>query len=274
MSKVKYSKELLQEAVNKSYSIADLCRELGLKPVGGNYHTVTKKCEKFNVDISHFVGQDWRNSPIKDPNVYKLDDLLQEEVNFKPSYLKKRLIQAGLKEDRCEICGCGNVWCNKPITLELHHMNGDHFDNRLSNLQVLCPNCHSQQENHRKPKTQHKINDSTALRKHIDELKTCVCMNCGKEFKADRIDKTRKFCCIKCYHEYVAQFGHKDIQEFHNNYSKFSLEEFKKEMQNCSTITELARKLNSHRCTIREFLVRNGLYEEFAKKNKYINKEA
>lgn len=98
-------------------------------------------------------------------------------------------------------------------------------------------------------------------------------MNCGKEFKADRINRTRKFCCIKCYHEYVAQFGHKDIQEFHNNYSSFSLEVFKKEMQNCSTITELARKLNSHRCTIREFLVRNGLYEEFAKKNKYINKE-
>ena len=45
-------------------------------------------------------------------------------------------------------------------------------------------------------------------------------------------------------------------------------------MQNCNTITELARKLNSYRCTIREFLVRNGLYDEFAKKNKYINKDA
>jgi len=44
-------------------------------------------------------------------------------------------------------------------------------------------------------------------------------------------------------------------------------------MQNCSTITDLARKLNSHRCTIREYLVRNGLYDEFTKKNKYINKE-
>lgn len=271
--KVKYSKELLQNAVNKSYSIADVCRQLGLKPVGGNYNTITKQCKKFNIDISHFIGQAWKNSPIKDPNVYKLDDLLQQEVNFKSSYLKKRLIQAGLKEDKCEICGCENIWCNKPITLELHHKNSDHFDNRLSNLQVLCPNCHSQQKNHRKPKTQHRLNEFTVLRKHLEELKTCICMNCGKEFKADRINKTRKFCCIKCYREYVAQFGHKDIQETHNNYFSFSLEEFREEMQNCNTITELARRLNSHRCTVREYLVRNGLYDEFAKKNKYIKKE-
>lgn len=197
--RVKYSKELLQNAVDKSYSIADVCRELGLKPIGGNYDTITKYCKKFNIDISHFVGQDWKKSPLKDPNRYKLNDMLQQEVNFKSSYLKKRLIDAGLKEDKCEICGCTNVWQGKSITLELHHINSDHFDNRLENLQILCPNCHSQQKNHRRPKTQHKLTDSTVLRKHNEELKQCTCMNCKKEFKADRLNRTRKFCSVKCY---------------------------------------------------------------------------
>lgn len=97
-------------------------------------------------------------------------------------------------------------------------------------------------------------------------------MNCGKEFKADRLDRTRKFCSIDCYHKYVEKFGHKDIQKLSHVTSAFSVEDLKTEMQNCNTITELARKLDSHRCTVREYLVRNGLYDEFIKKNKYIKK--
>lgn len=270
--KNKYSKEVLQKAVDKSYSIADVCRELNLKPVGGNYHTIVKKCQEFNINISHFTGQNWKKSPIKDPNVNKLEDILQQNVNFKSSHLKKRLIDAGLKENKCEICGC-TTWQNKPITLELHHINCDHFDNRLSNLQILCPNCHSQQPNNKSPKVRHKLTDNTLLRQHNEELKKCTCMNCGKEFKADRLDRTRKFCSIECYHKYVKKFGHKDIQKPSHITSAFSIEDLKTEMQNCNTITDLARKLNSHRCTIREYLVRNGLYDEFTKKNKHIKKE-
>ena len=61
-------------------------------------------------------------------------------------HVKKRLIEAGLKEGRCEICGL-EEWLGHPISLELHHVNGDKLDHRLESLQILCPNCHSQTEN-------------------------------------------------------------------------------------------------------------------------------
>jgi DNA-binding transcriptional ArsR family regulator len=61
-------------------------------------------------------------------------------------HLKGRLVAAGLKVARCEICGI-NEWRGKPLSLALHHVNGDGVDNRLENLQLLCPNCHAQTPN-------------------------------------------------------------------------------------------------------------------------------
>ena len=64
------------------------------------------------------------------------------------SHLKRRLIAAGLKENRCENEDCGLAeWRGKPLSMALHHVNGDGSDNRLENLRMLCPNCHSQTEN-------------------------------------------------------------------------------------------------------------------------------
>jgi hypothetical protein len=56
------------------------------------------------------------------------------------------LISAGLKANRCEVCGI-EEWLGAPLSMALHHVNGDGSDNRLENLQMLCPNCHSQTEN-------------------------------------------------------------------------------------------------------------------------------
>lgn len=72
-------------------------------------------------------------------------------------HLKQRLLSAGIKEDRCEECGI-DEWRGEPLSMHLHHENGDGTDNRLVNLRSLCPNCHSQTDTyggrngHRKPK--------------------------------------------------------------------------------------------------------------------------
>ena len=60
--------------------------------------------------------------------------------------VKLRLLREGIKENRCEICGLSE-WLGKPVSMALHHINGDGRDNRLENLQLLCPNCHSQTDN-------------------------------------------------------------------------------------------------------------------------------
>jgi 5-methylcytosine-specific restriction endonuclease McrA len=57
-------------------------------------------------------------------------------------HLRLRLVAAGIKEDQCERCR-RDEWCGEPLGMQLHHVNGDGLDNRLDNLMLLCPNCHS-----------------------------------------------------------------------------------------------------------------------------------
>jgi Trp operon repressor/5-methylcytosine-specific restriction endonuclease McrA len=72
-----------------------------------------------------------------------LDKLLVIGRKTSRSHLKRRLLEAGLKENRCEICGI-TTWMGKPVNMQLHHINGDGSDNRLENIQFLCGTCHSQ----------------------------------------------------------------------------------------------------------------------------------
>ena len=58
--------------------------------------------------------------------------------------MKQKLIRDGIKEAKCEICGLAN-WMGQPIPLELHHKDGNHYNNDFDNLAILCPNCHAQQ---------------------------------------------------------------------------------------------------------------------------------
>ena len=62
--------------------------------------------------------------------------------------MAKRLLNANLKERICEHCE-NTLWLGNPIPLELHHINGVSSDNRLENLQLLCPNCHALTDNYR-----------------------------------------------------------------------------------------------------------------------------
>jgi Zn finger protein HypA/HybF involved in hydrogenase expression len=75
-----------------------------------------------------------------------LDELLQPNRPLNRNHIKLRLIAEGLKQNRCEDCGI-STWRGKPLSLALHHVNGSKHDNRLENLSLLCPNCHSQTEN-------------------------------------------------------------------------------------------------------------------------------
>jgi Zn finger protein HypA/HybF involved in hydrogenase expression len=74
---------------------------------------------------------------------YSLDDVFCENSTFANEYLKQRIEHSNLLEYKCSKCGIAE-WCGGDIVLELHHVNGIRTDNRIENLQFLCPNCHSQ----------------------------------------------------------------------------------------------------------------------------------
>jgi 5-methylcytosine-specific restriction endonuclease McrA len=75
------------------------------------------------------------------PHGMPIEQLLAAPRNR--NHLKKRLVSLGLMARRCHACGLMD-WLGRPLALELHHINGDGQDNRLENLTLLCPNCHSQ----------------------------------------------------------------------------------------------------------------------------------
>lgn len=64
MTRIKHTKELLEENVKDCYSFAELCRRLGLKPMGSNPKTLRKKMNEFGVDYSHFTGCNWNVNPV------------------------------------------------------------------------------------------------------------------------------------------------------------------------------------------------------------------
>ncbi len=149
MSRRNYSIEDVKKAVANNLSIAGVLRQLGLKPIGGNYRTVNRIIADNHIDTSHFTGQGWNvGLKFKPKKELKDSDIFVEESKYKCSWrLRERYIIVTGKSS-CDCCGLSE-WQGKPIPLEIHHMNGNNRDNRLSNLQLLCPNCHAQTEHYR-----------------------------------------------------------------------------------------------------------------------------
>lgn len=131
------------EAVKTNTTIMGVLQDLGLRVTNGNYSTVKKYVKTLSLDTSHWLGQkNGKGRPAH--NRQELVSILVANSTYTSNVkLKKRLIQTGALVERCSICLL-ETWNNKPITLQLDHENGVHSDNRIENLRLLCPNCHSQ----------------------------------------------------------------------------------------------------------------------------------
>ena len=106
-------------------------------------HSVRECQERFGFSRQTWHAAVRRGAVIPRPAAMAIDLLLVAGVARSRGHVKRRLLRLGLKENRCESCGISE-WRGAPLSLALHHVNGDGGDNRLENLQLLCPNCHSQ----------------------------------------------------------------------------------------------------------------------------------
>ena len=143
---VKYTKEVLQEAVSKSTSIYGVMRILmgEAKPSGGLHSHLKRQIEKFGIDTSHFTGRAW-NKGKSSPRLNWEDVLVFHRRDHKEesTKLRKALLKSG-RPYVCEKCGIDGEWNDESLTLEVHHKDGDNRNNLPENIGFLCPNCHSQ----------------------------------------------------------------------------------------------------------------------------------
>jgi len=150
MRKRSWTIEQLREAVKNSTSFRQVLNKIGLREAGGNYFQLQKYVKDFKLDISHFKGRGWcKGLRFGFRPRIALEQILIQNSYFQSYKLKNRLIRERLKPAYCEECGWAKKSDDGRLPLEIDHINGDVHDNRLENLRILCPNCHSLQPHYR-----------------------------------------------------------------------------------------------------------------------------
>ena len=152
MRKYDWSEARVEKAVAEANCVFDCLDKLGIPKIGCNYRTLKGKIDEYGLDISHF---DYRMAKGRNGRHYErqLVNRSDEEIfsygaQIKTMNLKREYVRRVLKGDaHCEICGI-REWNGKELMFQIHHIDGNHRNHVAENLQLLCPNCHSQTENY------------------------------------------------------------------------------------------------------------------------------
>lgn len=132
----------LNRVVAGADSFSDVLRHFELRVAGGNFAHLKIWLDKWQISTEHFTSSGpkrQRGRHARRP----LEDLLVVNSGYNRAHLKQRLYDEGWKPKRCELCGQGEQWRGRPMSLILDHINGIHDDNRLDNLRIVCPNCNA-----------------------------------------------------------------------------------------------------------------------------------
>jgi hypothetical protein len=134
-------------AIAASLSWAEALRHLQCCPTGGNPGTLKKYAKQWGISTDHFDPYSGVMERLRKPRK-PLKEILTKGSNYGRTNLKARLYESGLKTPECELCGQGETWKGRQLSLILDHINGVRDDNRIENLRIVCPNCAATLDTH------------------------------------------------------------------------------------------------------------------------------
>jgi hypothetical protein len=178
----RYTEQQVRAAVAESPSLTVALRRLGLRPAGGNHRTLRSLIERYGISTDHF-NPNWVLRGPRPRRATPLYEVLVENSHYNRTKLKQRLYDAGLRRRECELCGQGEAWQGRQMSLILDHINGVATDNRIENLRIVCPNCAATLDTH-------------CGRKNRICREPRSCLRCGRGF----IPKypTHRYCSHAC----------------------------------------------------------------------------
>ena len=203
------------ELASKCTNINQILRILGKKSTNEYYKQINRILEENGVDTSHFIYNE-KFTPNGFQEKKPISIYLVNGSTISIPKLRNRLLKEGIKEHRCERCK-RTEWEGQPIPLQLHHINGNRSDNRLENLQMICPNCHSLTDNYcgrklKKVKEKHYSTKSSKIiskEQLINDLKDFGSFKAvGEKYKVS--DKT----IVKWCEKYLLPTKSKNMREY------------------------------------------------------------
>lgn len=154
MRKTKYSKEQLQKVIGESISFSEVVRKLLNKDRahGSMISYIKQLAIDYQIEFTHFNAKNWNKNKSGTFKSISKEELITNYLSKTPMKrtnshnIKTWLFKLGMKLKKCEVCDLPDSWNDKPLSLQLDHIDGDKTNNELSNLRIICPNCHSQTE--------------------------------------------------------------------------------------------------------------------------------